>query len=313
MACTFVPLKAQMNLVPNPSFEDVVFCPNGMSQIYLATPWENYRISPDIFCECSPLGVSIPQNNLGYQFAKSGECVAGLMTFRKQSSPNGPNCREYIGIQLNQSLVIGNEYFFSVNINCADGPTVVISSNKFGMKLLTTGLDSTQGHLLTTNSATIFSDSIISDTTNWFKITGSFVADSAYTHMVLGNFFDDLNTDTSSFKQGFIDYTYYYIDDVCLSSDSTFCENFTSISEIDNNLRNSISLYPNPAYNSISINSESYFESISIFNIFGSRIFFYDDLIKQSISLNIDVLEAGIYLVAVKTGNVIKFEKLVKL
>ncbi|MBL0073361.1 MAG: hypothetical protein IPP34_16745 [Bacteroidetes bacterium] len=61
MACNFVPLKAQFNLVPNPSFENVISCPNGLGQIYLANNWENYGISPDLYCSCSPTGVSVQQ------------------------------------------------------------------------------------------------------------------------------------------------------------------------------------------------------------------------------------------------------------
>jgi hypothetical protein len=34
MTFTYSPLKAQFNLVPNPSFEDVALCPNGLGQLY---------------------------------------------------------------------------------------------------------------------------------------------------------------------------------------------------------------------------------------------------------------------------------------
>jgi hypothetical protein len=221
--CNYFPLKAQMNLVPNPSFEDVLFCPNGLGQLYLAAPWRNYGISPDLFCSCSPTGVSVPANNAGFQFANTGNCMAGLFNFRKQNSPNGPNAREFLGIQLSQPLIVGIQYYFTAKINFSGGPTTIVASNKFGMKLLTYDLDSSNSSNLITNSATIFSDSIVSDTLNWYNISGSFISDSVYTHLVLGNFFDDLNTDTLSVLPGFPDYSYYFIDDICLSTDSLYC------------------------------------------------------------------------------------------
>lgn len=310
--CTYFPIKAQMNLVPNPSFEDVLFCPNGLGQIYVATPWENYRISPDIFCECSPFGLSVPQNHLGYQFAHSGNCMAGVITFRKQSSPNGPNTREFLGVELIQPLVIGTEYFFSGYINCSGGLPVVVSANNFGMKLLTYGIDSSLGHLLVSNSATIFSDSLLSDTTSWFKISGSFIADSTYTHMVLGNFFDDSNTDTLTFQPGFIDYSYYFVDDICLSADSNFCGNWTSIHDVQSNMFQ-LTVYPNPTFNNIQIESNRVIESISIANSHGKRVIYLNKVDRSSYNLLLVDLSPGVYFMDISSGENKIYKKFVKL
>lgn len=44
---------AQVNLVPNPSFESYSTCPDGSSQLYKATPWFNPALgSPDYFNVC---------------------------------------------------------------------------------------------------------------------------------------------------------------------------------------------------------------------------------------------------------------------
>ncbi|MBL7914903.1 MAG: T9SS type A sorting domain-containing protein [Bacteroidia bacterium] len=312
MACTFVPLKAQMNLVPNPSFEDVALCPNGLGQLYLANYWNNYGITPDIYCECGGFGVGVPLNNLGYQYAKSGNCMAGMMTFRKQNSPDGPNCREYLGIQLNQPLLAGNKYYFSSYINCSGGPSVVIGSNNIGMKLLTYEIDSTTGVLLITNSAIVFSDSIVTDTLNWFKISGSFIADSAYTHLVLGNFFDDLNTDTTSFQPGFIDYTYYYVDDICLSLDSTYCDTWTSNEEISVD-ESKLILFPNPVLSNLNISSELGIKSISIKNVLGNQLLHFEEITEASTILNLEKLNSGIFIIEINFGETIINRKIIKL
>ena len=61
------------NLVPNPSFEDMVQCPPGWTQIEFATGWINPNgYSPDYFNSCVPdTGCcnifSVPNNSYGFQ------------------------------------------------------------------------------------------------------------------------------------------------------------------------------------------------------------------------------------------------------
>lgn len=310
---TYFPLKAQMNLVPNPSFEDVLFCPNSLGQIYLATPWENYGISPDLFCACSPNGISVPNNFLNYQFAKSGNCIAGLITYRRPNSPNGPNAREYIGTQLTNPLVTGLKYYFSCYINFAFSQSTNVASNKFGVKFLLSDYDSSQSQLLTTNDAMIYSDSLLSDTLSWFKIHGSFIADSSYTHIVLGNFFTDTQTDTLSFAPfPPPDQSYYFLDDICLSTDSLYCENWTSIQAIPDNSSKLI-LYPNPVLSNLNITAETGIKSIAVKNVFGRQLLFYEGITETSTILNLEEMPSGIYLVEIDFGESILNRKIIKL
>ena len=44
-----------------------------------------------------------------------------------------------------------------------------------------------------TNNPPVYSNTVSMDTLNWTRVFGSFVADSAYTHILLGNFFADAN------------------------------------------------------------------------------------------------------------------------
>ena len=64
----------QVNLVPNPSFEDYTQCPTGFDQIDRATGWSSYAASPDYFNSCanSSGAVGVPSNTWGYQNAKDG-------------------------------------------------------------------------------------------------------------------------------------------------------------------------------------------------------------------------------------------------
>jgi len=73
------------------------------------------------------------------------------------------------------------------------------------------------------NFAHIYTDSIITDTAGWTTISGTFVADSAYEYIIIGNFFDNSHTDTLLFDSLTFCVPYYYIDDVCVAIDSNNC------------------------------------------------------------------------------------------
>ncbi len=53
---------AQTNLVPNPSFEDTLYCPNVTNQIDAAMGWLNFGNTPDYFNACAPISLNVPNN-----------------------------------------------------------------------------------------------------------------------------------------------------------------------------------------------------------------------------------------------------------
>jgi hypothetical protein len=82
--------KAQVNLVPNPSFETYTLCPDNMSgqgggdsdQLSRALGWAGYSQTPDYFNKCSSnTVVSTPNNMAGYQQPHTGNSYAGLASF----------------------------------------------------------------------------------------------------------------------------------------------------------------------------------------------------------------------------------------
>src|SRR6185503_1370215 len=123
--------KAQ-NLVPNPSFEDTLQCPNfPQPTINYALYWSSYGGTPDYLNPCAniiqPLW-GVPNNLAGYQYAYSGNSYAGLITWYVSVI-----CclRENMGVQLIQPLVIGTKYFASCYISNGDSSQANSSSNKF--------------------------------------------------------------------------------------------------------------------------------------------------------------------------------------
>ncbi|MBL7927362.1 MAG: T9SS type A sorting domain-containing protein [Bacteroidia bacterium] len=220
--------SAQLNLVPNPSFEDTVSCPTSAFEISKADNWYSCRSTPDYFNICCNLYsgiVGVPNNVLGYQFPRTGNAYAGLIPY----DINGLLGWEYIGTTLLTPTIIGQKYFVTFYISLADNTLFAI--NKFGIKLTMTPYSFNNPYPVN-NSSLIYSDSIIIDTTGWSKIQLSFVADSNYQYLMLGNFFDYSLTDTVGSNRTF---AYYYFDDICMSTDSVYCDNYTGLNHSTSN------------------------------------------------------------------------------
>jgi hypothetical protein len=193
--------KAQQNLVPNPSFEDTVYCPFGLNQFDACKDWMNFGNSPDYFNACASNGLNVPNAGFGFQFAHSGNGMAGIVIYRNPNSPNGPNYREFIGSKLSSNLIIGSKYYFSFFANFSYDLNTAIAANKIGLKFSTSPYDSCCPPPIN-NFSVIYSDSVLKDSILWVRVSGSFVADSSYSHVIIGNFFTDQNTDTAKLGVG---------------------------------------------------------------------------------------------------------------
>ena len=105
---TFI-IHAQVNLVPNPSFEDTVSCPNAGGQLNQTLYWFNPTSgSPDYYNLCSN-GMGVPLNGAGFQYALSGKAYVGVYVAARMIL-NGPlEGREYIQAALTDTLIHGKE------------------------------------------------------------------------------------------------------------------------------------------------------------------------------------------------------------
>jgi hypothetical protein len=245
--CLVLPVDGQ-NLVSNGSFEDMVACPTGSGQIYFVPGWSSSKGSPDYYNSCANLDtpyVGVPSNSLGFQNAASGDAYVGIICFA-----NGVFAREIVTNSLTSPLDIGQEYFFNFKVTRGDGAAVGQSSNNLGIHLSTV----IEENVSIENSSLYTSNTIVSDTMEWTTISGSFVADSSYQYMMIGNFYDDINTSVVSDGPG--PWAYYFIDDVCLSTDSLFCANFYTSTQ-ENGFQEQFSIYPNPATDFITIQNRS--------------------------------------------------------
>ena len=231
------------NLIPDPSAEDYALCPTGLGILETWLPtWNTYRGTPDYFNNCSNgLGNSNP---FGFQEPMTGNGYLGAVTF----TIGLENAREYFGIQLIEPLEIGQTYYISFHASLAYEPTAAnYASNNLGFLLMTENYLLPDGQAEIPNFAHYSIDTLFTDTANWVNFSANILADSAYTSIAFGNFFDDSNTLFVTDSE-FNGYSYYYFDNFCVSLDSVLCDQIlsTKSSYLEGHNLN-IKLWPNPA------------------------------------------------------------------
>jgi hypothetical protein len=188
-----------------------------------------------------------------------------------------------------------------------------MATNKLGLKFSTIPFDFFNP-IPINDSAHVYTNAIISDTVNWVKISGSFTADSAYNYFCIGNFFTD--SLTSYIK---LDSTaaiaYYYVDDVCISTDSNYCNSLTGL-EI-RNFKNPISVFPNPVANQLTVKTTNSvpITHLKIFTTSGQiiRNIEINSPTSEKIISNLDNLSSGIYFLKTETENATYYSKIIKL
>jgi len=306
-------LSTAQNLVPNSSFEDSVACPDQIGQVDLAVGWVNWGVTPDYFNACAnssaPL-YGVPVNWRGFQQAHFGQAYMGLFTFADLIQ----NYREYIGRALSSPLVIGQTYFVSLWVCRAEQLLCSHASDKIGVRFTTVANYSIVNPDTALNNAHIFSNVVITDTSDWTLVSGSFIADSAYTHIGIGNYFDDLNT-TITNGDPTSNYAYYLVDDICVSIDPQFCNPETSVHQI---LQNNFEIFPNPTSDVLNLQMTDgirNIESVTISDLTGKQLLVQPINSRLNTHQQIDVsnLAPGVYIVKIKNSNHVFQSKLVKL
>ncbi|CAN5450003.1 hypothetical protein BH11BAC2_BH11BAC2_00640 [soil metagenome] len=284
----YIPAQAQQNLVPNPSFEDTLFCPQYLNQIEAANSWFNFGNTPDYYNVCNPI-FNMPDMPFGYQYPRSGVGMAGIVSYRNPAGPNGPNYREFFAAPLIISLTVGVKYYFTMFVNCANTNNYSLATNKLGARF-SVYQHSQFDEPAINNFAHIYMDVILDDTLSWTKISGSFFADSNYTYIMVGNFFDDINTDTNNLGL-FFDYSYYYVDDICVSTDSVFAQNWTALPDLT---YLPCLMFPNPSPGFIKFSNSSNDDYIKIFDQSG-RLLISRKLSNKNETYSLDDISSGLY------------------
>ena len=227
-------LGTAQNLVLNGSFEEYTECPPSFDYWANVIGWTSpFTESADYYNACAGGVVcSVPFNTAGYQYPAHGQGYMGLFTW---ATLMGGYYREVIATQLLQPLQPGVPVYVSYKASpggFGSNPnnSATLAAKGLGMNFFTTLPNDWQEYLFP-NSAAVDMPTVLSDTSSWVTINGTYVPDSACSWLAITNFFENSFSQTqvldeiapANFR------AYAFIDDVCVSQDPLFCSLGTGI------------------------------------------------------------------------------------
>jgi hypothetical protein len=325
------------NLVQNYSFEDTLKCitQGGQFNGYVAN-WTGQTSYGGLWYFTSQCagdnnnltnGAGVPYNYasgpLGFQYAHTGVSYAGIQNFVSglpddTTYPYGntvyANARNYIESKLIKPMDSGVIYYVTFyaslanycNYACSDiGACFTVSAFPLN------GTTVIYGNPQVSNNA---KKKELSDTMNWMKISGSFVAKGNEQYMTIGNFKND-STSSIRYLGQISQYqgeAYYYIDDVIVSADSNYADSIMGVQPIGEQNRAG-KVYPNPASTFLNVevglvNGQT--GTICMYSSLGEKVI-CEEITQHFTILPINTLVPGIYFYRItdENGKLIKADK----
>ena len=173
----------------NPSFEEIISCPNNYGQIDSIIGWSTLLNggggTPDFFHSCSfSVAVGVPSNLFySFQYPHSGNSYIGIEVADSYSNP----LWEYIQSKLKKSLSTGQLYCIKYYVSKLDYTNAYIET--LGAYLDNGNVSAIPPYGLATVTPQVYNISQpLNDTVNWMKIEGSFVATGYENYITIGNF-----------------------------------------------------------------------------------------------------------------------------
>jgi gliding motility-associated-like protein len=272
--------------IVTPGFTRYSACPTSYSQVTNCTGWRQPTGgTSDYFNACATaLSVGVPQNILGYQNSIDSAYV-GLITYAPTSIYD---YKEYIGTSISP-LIVGQTYTMSIVISLADNS--VYATDGLGVFFSTYTVDTpTLFSTLPLTPQVDYSDyGVIRDKLSWVTLTKTFVADSAYTNLLVGCFkpVSILHIDTvtgGDSHEGYEPYSYYYIGRIGIPDtsngqiDTTKIVDTTTLTYVFPNVFSPHGDTKNDVFRIITLFGSAFSEySLSIYNRYGQRVFFTED------------------------------------
>lgn len=219
-----VSLGYSQNLVVNPSFEDPFGPITDIYGLNFIDGWRAQNSNSNLSPELSPLfnvgaanpDLGVPGNAFGNAKPHESDSGENGYSFLTTFSTFDVNGRTYLGGTFSRDLTTGSKYYWSYWVQMCD--VSGYATDGFGIKLLRDAAANGFPDGLPTS----FDTSYVADSLEWVKVSGSFIADSTYQFFALGNFFYD---GTTTFLQVTFrsQSAFYYVDNVCVSTNSTEC------------------------------------------------------------------------------------------
>ena len=200
------------NIVPNPSIETYSSCPlDGAGDMGRATPWDQPTNGSADFIRGAPCTIYEPWGGNTPPPARTGLGLAGIST-RSTSS----EYREYIQTPLSTPLIAGHTYYAEMYLRNpvvgAGGSYNTCGTDEMGMYFSTTKVRNPIISVLSYTPQVKASAPVI-DAANWVQVSGTFVATGCENYLIIGDFWNNLNTTwagTCNATSGI----YYWIDDI---------------------------------------------------------------------------------------------------
>jgi gliding motility-associated-like protein len=240
--------KAQVNLIPNPSFESNTGIPQNFGEINKCTGWYQVYGTPDYFSKLSPItyitgtcSMNSNDNAAGKQSPRSGDFNTGIVLRSiNTSTPNNfpfVHYFEMLGSKLNTQLLKDHVYDFELYYSLAEISGYV--TNNFSALFTDTlyKINSTNFNLFLQSSwdsnlnnikPQVNFDTLIfinGDTTKWHSLNNCFIAKGGEQFLTIGNFKDAIKSKVNYIGTNYTSlcpgtqsniYSYVYIDDVSL-------------------------------------------------------------------------------------------------
>ncbi len=279
------------NLISNYSFEDTIpislnpnlYGPEG------APPWFTPICgqSPDYLSSLYYYPNSgVPDNFFGNQYARTGIAYVGFGVY--MSSWN--YAREKISYRLVAPLQINHLYYLEFFVSCADKSNQAI--DLIGAYFSVDTPNFCLGFVFFPQVVNP-SGSILSDTINWQKVSGTFTAQGGEQFVSIANFFPDSLIQLYQFPNGTISGSYYYLDDVTLIDCTA-----AGMQESE-----AIQLYlQNPAGNTLLFTANEKLTKAALYNLLGEKVL-ENHFNQRGSSYRIDVaiLPKGMYVLVVES------------
>lgn len=223
--------------IKTPSFAKYHRCPDNFSQISYCTGWRQPTIgSCDYFNGCSAdVRISVPQNYFGYQDNEiHAYCGLSAVTSRTK-----PDYKEYIATKI-PALIMGNVYTINIKVSLSDSSS--LATDGLGVLFTTYPYSTSDDNSIYLTPQIDYSGyGPIRNKLNWVTLSGTFTADSAYTHLIVGCFKDiwSLRIDTvGEASKLYGPYAYYYIGEIGIP-DSTYFGDSAYVYAVDSSNTNS--------------------------------------------------------------------------
>jgi hypothetical protein len=206
------------NLVSNPGFDSFITCPGfGQFNNSYITDWSKPSIASSDYYNYNCTGI-IPS----LEFPYSGEAYAGIIAYNF-----GQEYREYVTGLLTAPLTAGQLYEVEFYVSLHNNYIQAIEEMGAYLSASAPGPFSNVLHIAVTPQI-VNTGGVLSDTSGWEKVSGTFVASGGEQYITIGNFnSDSATTITQPYFVGSYG-AYYFIDGVSVQEVNT-----SGISESD--------------------------------------------------------------------------------